>query len=409
MKLEPYRRVLSLPGLRGLLLVGTLARIPVTATGVALVLHVTHTLDEGFFLAGLAGAASTLGVAIGAPIAGRLTDRYGLRPVLLATTLAQLCFWPTAGLLPYWALLPGALLSGLLALPVFGLTRQCLAALVPEEQRRTAYSLDSMLVELAYMTGPALATAAVGLAGSGWTFAAIGAGTAAAGAALIRLNPPIRSEAEAESASAAQQPPRRSWLTVPMLALLLVTFSATFLVAATELGIIAVLSESGAVHWTGLAIGLWCLWSLVGGFVYGGLPRGLSAPALIGAMALLTLPLVLVGDWRWLVVALIPSGLLCAPSLSTTVDTMSRWVPAGARGEAMGLHGTSMTLGLACATPAAGWVIDAAGPGWAFVLAGGVGVGVALAAALVWRGSAAGAAGAEAAKKAREPVKTPAG
>jgi predicted MFS family arabinose efflux permease len=287
---------------------------------------------------------------------------------------------------------------------VFGLTRQCVTALVPEEQRRTAFSLDSMLVEISYMIGPAFSTAAVGLAGSRWTLTAIGLGMAAAGAALVVLDPPIRSEEEVREASEGAAPvPRRSWLTVPMLALLLVTFSATFLLAATELGMIAVLTENDAVHWTGLAIGLWCVWSLVGGFVYGGLPRGLPAPVLIGAMSLLTLPVVLVSDWRWLIVALIPSGLLCAPSLSTTVDTMSRWVPARVRGEAMGLHGTAMTLGLACATPSAGWVIDAAGPGWAFVLAGGVGVVVAVVSGLVWRGSAAGAAEAEV-TKATEPA-----
>ncbi|WP_106400438.1 MFS transporter [Actinocorallia populi] len=405
MKLEPYRQVFALPGLRGLMTVGTLARIPVAATGIALTLHVTLTLGQGFFKAGLVGAACTLGVAIGAPIAGRIMDRYGMRPVLLATMLAQLCFWPLAGFLPYWPLLGGALLAGLLALPVFGLTRQCLAAMVPEEQRRTAFSLDSMLVEIGFIVGPAFATAAVGLLGSGWTFAMIGLGMAAAGTALIVLNPPIRTEEEAKAALAGGSAPvsRRSWLTIPMLALLLVTFSATFLVAATELGIIAVLTEGDAVNWTGLAIGLWCLWSLVGGFVYGGLPRGLPAPVLIGAMAVLTLPLVLVTDWRWLILALIPSGLLCAPSLSTTVDAMSRWVPARVRGEAMGLHSTAMTLGLACATPAAGWVIDEAGSGWAFVLAGGVGVTVAVVSGLVWRGGSGGSRS-PVAKETGDPV-----
>ena len=390
MKIEPYRQVLALPGLRSLMLVGTLARIPVSAAGVGLTLHVALTLDQGFFRAGLVGALCTLGVAVSAPVAGRFVDRYGMRPVLLVTMLAQLCFWPLAGRLPFWPLLAGALLSGLLALPVYGLTRQCLTAMVPEERRRTAFSLDSMLVEISYMVGPALSTAAVALVGSRWTLAAIGLGMAGSGIALFVLNPPTRSEEEA-AAPAGAPVPRRSWLTVPMMALLLVTFSATFIVAATELGIIALLTEGGAVSWTGLAIGLWCLWSLVGGFVYGGLPRGVPAPVLIGAMGLLTLPLVLVADWRLLILALIPSGLLCAPSLSTTVDTMSRWVPARVRGEAMGLHSTAMTLGLACAAPLAGQVIDKAGAGWAFVLAGGVGLSVAVVAGLVWRGNAGAA------------------
>lgn len=388
MTLEPYRRVLSLPGVRTFLLVGTMARIPVTATGLALTLHVIGTLDQGFFRAGLVGAACTLGVAVGSPVAGRCIDRYGARPVVLVTTVAQLCFWPLAAHLPYWGLLAGALLAGVLSLPVFSLTRQCLAVLVPAERRRTAFSLDSMLVEISYMIGPALSVAAVGAIGSRWTLTAIGIGMVAAGAAIFALNPQTHAEEEEEeTAPGGTEAPGRSWFTSSLLALLVVTSSATFLLTATELGIIAVLEADGAGQWTGLAIGLWCLWSLVGGFVYGGLPRGFPAPVLIGAMAVMTLPLGLFADWRLLTLALIPAGLLCAPSLSTTVDTMSRWVPASARGEAMGLHGTAMTLGLAVSSPAAGWVIDEAGSGWAFFLSGAIVLVVALAAGAAWRGT----------------------
>ena len=39
------------------------------------------------------------------------------------------------------------------------MVRQSIAALVPEDQRRPAYALDSMSVELSFMVGPALAVA----------------------------------------------------------------------------------------------------------------------------------------------------------------------------------------------------------------------------------------------------------
>jgi len=48
------------------------------------------------------------------------------------------------------------LLLPLLALPLFSVSRQSLAALVPEERRRTAYSLDSMSVEASFAVGPAV-------------------------------------------------------------------------------------------------------------------------------------------------------------------------------------------------------------------------------------------------------------
>lgn len=56
-------------------------------------------------------------------------------------------------------LLAASVPAGLLSLPVFSVIRQCLAALVPVDQRRMGFSLDSMIVEVSYMTGPALAIA----------------------------------------------------------------------------------------------------------------------------------------------------------------------------------------------------------------------------------------------------------
>jgi MFS family permease len=91
---------------------------------------------------------------------------------------------------------------------------------------------------------------------------------------------------------------------------------------------------------------------------------------MIGAMAALTMPVGLAGSWQLLCVALVPAGLLCAPALSTTMDTLSRWVPAAARGEAMGLHGTALTLGLAVSSPITGSIIDAYGTRWSFAIAG---------------------------------------
>ena len=66
-------------------------------------------------------------------------------------------FWATAWALPFPVLVAAAVVAGLLGLPVFSVIRQCLAAMVPLEQRRTGFSLDSMFVELSYMAGPALA------------------------------------------------------------------------------------------------------------------------------------------------------------------------------------------------------------------------------------------------------------
>lgn len=386
MTVEPYRRVLAIPGLRMLLLVGLIARIPVVATGMTLTLYVVGGLRLGFLQAGLVGAASTAGVAIGAPVAGRFLDRYGLRPVVAVTTVAQLIFWVAAPFLPYWPLVGGAFAGGVLALPVFSVVRQCVAAAVPAERRRTAFALDSMLVEVAYMVGPAVAVAATTAIGSEWTMAFVGMGLVGSGTALLVLDPATRAEDDPQGADAVI--PRRQWLTPALLALLGITFAATFVLTATELSLVAVLKAAGATRWTGLVFASWSVASIIGGFVYGALPRGFSPPVIVGGMAALTVPIGLVGHWQLLCLAILPTGLLCAPALSTTIDTVSQWVPTSARGEAMGLHGTALTLGIAVGGPLTGSLIDGWGTRWSFALAGAGGLLLVTLAVPFWRRAA---------------------
>ena len=57
---------------------------------------------------------------------------------------------------------------------------------------------------------------------------------------------------------------------------------------------------------------------------------------------------------------------------------MSRLTPASARGEAMGLHNSSLTVGVALGGPLAGLAADTLSPPWGFVAVGGVGALIAL-------------------------------
>ena len=88
-----YREVLALPGVTPLLSLALLARVPAAAAPVTLTLHVVLTLDRGYAAAGAVGAASTVGMAVGAPVLGRLVDRRGLRTMLALTSAAAAVFW----------------------------------------------------------------------------------------------------------------------------------------------------------------------------------------------------------------------------------------------------------------------------------------------------------------------------
>ncbi|WP_433533396.1 MFS transporter [Micromonospora sp. CA-263727] len=377
--MKPYREALALPGLRSLLLVAVLARIPLTATGVTLTFYVVQDLGRGYGAAGLVGAAITVGAAIGGPLLGRLVDRRGLRPVLVLTAVAEAIFWATAPMLSYAVLLSAAFLAGALALPIFSVIRQSIAALVPPERRRPAYALDSMSVELSFMIGPALATVGVTTITARTTLYLVGAGIVAAGVVLWLLNPPVRSASEAAH---GPQPKiaRRQWLTSRLVAVFAVSTAATLVLGGTDVAVIAVLRENGDAGFTGAVLSVWAVASLVGGFAYGAVRRSFSPVALMGALSLCTIPVGLGGGHWWLLcLALVPAGALCAPTIAATSDTVSRLVPAGVRGEAMGLHGSAVTVGIAVGAPLAGAVIDASAPLWGFAVTGAVGALVALA------------------------------
>ena len=280
--------------------------------------------------------------------------------------------------MPYWALLIAALIGGFLALPAFAVARQSIAALAPESHRLPAFALDSITTELSFMAGPALGVLISTTAGPRVAMFTVGTGILISGIGLWLLNPPIRSKDE-EPVSAGVRVPRKSWLKPRLLGVLAITSAATLVLSGTDVAVVAVLRATGEVEWTGAVLGTWAAFSLLGGFAYGTVKRGLTPLTLFAPMALLTVPVGLGGEHWWLLaLLLLPAGALCAPTITATADAVSRMTPAAARGEAMGLHNSALTVGVALGAPLAGLVMDWQSPPWGFAAVGGVGVLVAL-------------------------------
>lgn len=358
MAMGNYRRVLGLPGVRTLLLLTFASRIPAAATNMVLTLHVVLTLHRDYGSAGLVGAAGTIGIAIGAPLTGRLVDALGVRKMVTITTVIYATYWLTAWLLPYTGLLVAAFVSGVFAMPVMSIGRQALAALVPTEHRRAAYSLDSISLEMTFMVGPALGVLIATKVSTTAAVISVGVMLVASGIALFVVNPPVRGAHEPPSADAVR-PPRREWIRAPMLVGLITGCGAVFILAGTEVTIVAALRTTGEVGLTGVVIITMCIASAVGGIVYGALHRTPGPLMLMTLLGLLVVPVGLVGGQWWvLCLALIPTNLMCAPTLSSTADRISRVAPAAVRGEAMGLHSSALTLGGALGSPIVGTVVD---------------------------------------------------
>lgn len=369
MTFAPYRIVLAQPGVRALLLLGLVARIPMTAIGITFTLHTVNALHRSYAEAGLVTTVYTIAAAVSSPLLGRLFDRRGVRPVLAITGIAQIVIWIVAPSVSYLGLLVVAVFAGLFAIPIFGLVRQSVIAMVPEDQRRPAFALDSMGTELSFMVGPAVAVALSTTISSTLTMHLLGGAIVLSALGTFILNPPIRAEHE----MGGQAPPRREWLRGPVVAIMVTAVAMTFILSGTDMAIVSTLREAGATQWTGLVIAVWCVYSLVGGLIYGAFHRHISSLFIVAVMGLLTVPVALTSNWLVLLLLLVPSGMLCAPGITSGNETLARHTPASARGEAMGLLGSAMTVGVSLGAPAAGFVVDTAGPRWAFAAIGAVG------------------------------------
>lgn len=366
MNVSPYLAVLRTPRVPGLMLLMLVARVPATAAGMTITMHVLLGLERGYGAAGLVGAVSTVGIALGSPLMGHLVDRRGLRAMVVLSMATEGVFWFVAPLLSYEVLLVTCFLTGVTVLPVMSLGRQILTALVPDDRRRTALAMDSMAVEVAFMAGPALGVALTTQASSRTAMWAIGASMIVVGAILYVVNPPVRHEGEA-----GPRVPRREWLDGRLVGVLISAGGATFVLSGVEVSVVASMRGLGLTGWTGAMVAVMCVASLVGGFVYGGLTRVPPLWALMGVMGLLAVPIGLFGwsPW-WLALALVPTNLLCAPTITATGEEITKHAPASARGVAMGLQSSAFTLGVALGQPITGFVIDHSSPAWGFAVAG---------------------------------------
>ena len=393
MTLGPYGAILRRPGVGALMLQSFLARIPIAAAPLLLTLHVVETLNRSYAASGLLAATFAVGAAIGAPLLGRAIDRVGLRPVVVVTTVVDTAFWLSASHLGYSALLVGGFIGGLLAIPVFSVVRQSLAAMLPFEERQAGLSLDSISVEMSFAVGPAVGIVLLTQAGSTVTLTLVGVLIALAGVSLLVLNPPMTSVDE-HDAEPGPQVRTRVWLRREAIGLLLITGTAAFILAGTDTAIVAVLRSFGETPLIGPVITVWCIASMVGGFIYGA-GRRMSPVLLLLFLGGLCIPVALGTTWWLVALLLIPTGAFCAPVVSATAQDLIEIAPARSRGQVTGLHVSALTIGAAVGAPIIGVVVDSADPRWGFVAIGAFGLILALALALADRLSKTGRARAE--------------
>lgn len=379
MSLQPYQRVLSIRDARRVLLLGFLLRLPIFSAGIILTLHVVMTLGHSYADAGLVAAAATIAIAISGPWRGRLLDRLGLRRVVLPSMIVSAICWSIAPFVSYVPLLVLAVIGGLFVVPTFSIIRQGMIAAVPEEQRRTALSLDGMSVELAFMVGPVVVVWLTTFLPTAWVLFGIEMLGVVLAALLWWADPALRSAEADEAGNAPGAIARRSWFRVPFVAICLAAAASTIVLGGSDVAIVAAMRHWDAVSQLAIVLIPWSFGSLVGGLIYGAMSRGYSPFILLLLLAVTTAPMAFAPN-LWVFAALaVVSGLFCAPTITATVDAVSRVVPVAARGEAMGWHGSFMTAGSALGAPVAGVAIDAGGFGAGLLTVSAIGAVIAVA------------------------------
>jgi MFS family permease len=363
---------------RALLIAAFFARIPSMTAPLVLTLFVVRELDASYTQAGVVAAASTIGAGIGAPWRGRLIDRLGMRRAIIPSIVAVAVLYPLAAMTPSALLLaPTAFLMGLFLIPIFSIVRLSLSVLVPEDQHRTAFAADSVIAEAGFIIGPAVGGLLVIQAGAGVSLALIGACEVLAGLIFWRLDPPTRSRPaheEAHSPGAASA----TWLSSQIVFLFLISAGTMIALISTDLGIIAELDHLDQVGSVGIVFGAWGLASLLGGLLYGALDFSIRPTWLLLALGMTLIPVGLADSVGVLALCVIPTGFLCAPTMSAASEWIAKLVPEQRRGEAMGWQGTAFTLGGAVSSPVVGAAIDGVGAWGGFVVGGSIAAAIAL-------------------------------
>jgi len=277
----------------------------------------------------------------------------------------------------YLPLLLLAALAGLFVVPTFSIIRQAVMAAVPESDRRTALSLDAVAVEVSFMVGPLVGVWAATIWSTAWVLFSVEMLGVLAGVGLWVVDPVMHADHLDDGEADAEPLPRKAWFRPQFLAMCAAAAATTIVLSGCDIAFVAALREFGTVSLIGPVLALWGLGSVIGGLIYGMWRQSISAFLLLGGLSLATFPLALAPS-VWPLAALgFVAGLLCAPTITATVDQLSRVVPEAARGEAIGWHGSAMTAGSALGAPVAGLAIDHWGWAGGFVSVSLVGVAVA--------------------------------
>jgi len=363
---QRYLSFLRQPDVGSLLLVALFARMPIGMVGFSMLMFLRDSLGT-FDLAGSAVGIAFVAMAIGAPIQGRLIDRYGPRSVLRVTGVMQPL--ALAGILAsvrfewsFAALAGCSALSGLFASPITTLTRTLWRhRFSNEEDRRVAFALDAVAIELNFTLGPAI------IAG---ILATLGATTAfAVSIAVVVMSFLIFTSSRALDYFKLEPQAERHLLgplTEPRLwVVFIATAGVTTCFGLMEVGYPGYATSLAAPALGGVLLAINSLGSAAGGTLYGGLrfrwPIERQFAAALGIMSIPLLAHALFLQPVAFAITAFLAGALIAPSIAAQNVLVSRLAPPQYATEAFTWSSCFILLGLGAGMALGGVLVEYVG------------------------------------------------
>jgi len=371
-----YRSFLRLPDVVRLLVTALITRLPIASLTLAMLMHV-RTLTGSFTEAGLTVGVDLAASAIAAPALGRIIDRRGPRAVMLVTGIVcplALLFILLADrlTLSVAALIAAAAIAGVFAPPITVLTRTVWRYRFDDPgERRTAFALDAVLIELAFTVGPMLVGLLLAVASPRAAFAAA--------CLLVALAVPIF----------AWSPALKYWRHQPgverrllgpladprLLAVYAVTFLLMFSLGLLEIGYAGFATAAGMPAFAGILISVNSIGSGAGGLLYGGVQLAMPVERQLPRLLLLVvLPLaahaVTASPWLLAALALV-AGVGIAPALTVVMLLISTNAPSRYATEAFTWSTTFLVGGLGAGHALGGSIVQASGARSVFAVAAG--------------------------------------
>jgi len=362
-----YGAILRLPDVARIMALTFIARMPVGTLTLSLLLHV-RALTGSFAIAGTTVGTYLTASSLAAPFVGRWVDRRGAMPPLIATGVL---FPVSVGMLLFAGnfslslagIHVAAACAGICAPPITGLTRTILRQRFANEgERRTAFALDSVLVEMVFTVGPLLVAA---MLASGSPHAAL-----AMSWVFTIVSVPLFVGSRALRYLKAQPAAARSLLGPVADARLVHVFLLTIVIAmgfgCIEVGYPGFGAAMGTVAIGGVLLACNSIGSALGGFAYGGLHLGVPPQRILPrVLAIMVVPLALhtltMNVWLLCVLAFC-SGALIAPALTSVMLVISAHAPERYATEAFTWSSTCILGGIGLGAMVAGRVVQAWGP-----------------------------------------------